>query len=191
LVPSLLKIGGEAVKYYFYWIALIVLVLDQISKKIIDAQLEIGERIKVLGDFFVITSIRNTGAAFSILQEQTVFFILITLAVVVGIVWYIHRNRNSGKVLMLFALGLILGGALGNFLDRALYGEVVDFLQFTFGSYVFPIFNIADTGITCGVILILLDTLLDMKKGEADASRDGAKRKDGQQHDSEHNEPVR
>jgi len=151
-------------RYYYYWIALLVFVIDYVTKKVIATQLVIGQEIKVLGDFFIITSHRNKGAAFGILQEQTVFFIIITLLVVTGIFWYIQKNRQTGSALLLTGLGLVLGGAFGNFLDRALYGEVVDFLQFTFGTYIYPIFNIADSGIVVGVGLILLDSLLSLKK---------------------------
>lgn len=130
----------------------------------ISTQLDIGEEIPVIGHFFVITSIRNQGAAFGILQGQRWFFIAITVVVVVGIVWYIERVKKNGSKLLPVALALILGGAIGNFMNRAVLAEVVDFLQFTFGSYVFPIFNIADTCITVGVALIILDTFLDVRK---------------------------
>ncbi|RXZ77301.1 lipoprotein signal peptidase [Paenibacillaceae bacterium] len=150
-------------KYFYYWIALVVFIIDFITKRVIETKLEINEKINVIGNFFIITSHRNSGAAFGILQNQMTFFIIITSIVIAGIVGYIYMNRHSGKPMLLAALGLVLGGALGNFLDRAWKGEVVDFLQFTFGSYVFPIFNIADSGIVIGVGLIILDTLLSMK----------------------------
>lgn len=152
-------------KYYLYYlISVAVFCLDYVTKKIIASQMTIGDKISVIGDFFLITSHRNKGAAFGILQGQRTFFLIITCAVVLGIVVYMHMNRKSGKPLMMTALGLVLGGAAGNFLDRALYGEVVDFLQFNFGSYMFPIFNVADMAIVIGVGLILLDTLLTMKE---------------------------
>ncbi|MOA00888.1 Lipoprotein signal peptidase [compost metagenome] len=71
--------------------------------------------------------------------------------------------RKSSQRGLLIGLGLVLGGALGNFIDRARFGEVVDFLQFNFGSYTFPIFNVADSAIVCGAILILIDTLLSAR----------------------------
>jgi signal peptidase II len=175
--------GMLIVKYYYYWIAVFVFLIDFITKKVIEKKLAIGEQINVLGDgFFIITSHRNRGAAFGILQEQTILFITITLLVVAGIVWYMYKNRHSGKALMLTGLGLVLGGAFGNFLDRALYGQVVDFLQFTFGSYVFPIFNLADSGIVCGVGLILLDAILSMKNENGDSNeRNKRNEHEGQQ----------
>lgn len=174
--------GDDEVKYYYYWIALIVFAIDYVTKEIIEQKLEIGERINVLGEFFIITSHRNKGAAFGILQEQTILFICVTVVVLIGIIWYAHTNRNSGKTMLLLGLGLVLGGAFGNFLDRALYGEVVDFLQFTFGSYIFPIFNVADMGIVCGAGLIILDAFLSMKNENGDSNeRDKRNEQDGQQ----------
>ncbi len=156
-------------KYYYYWIALVVLVLDQITKKIVSGSMEVGDQISVIGEFFKIHLYKNNGAAFSMLPNQRLFFIVITIAAVIGIIWYIRRNRSSGRALILAALGLILGGTIGNLIDRALYGEVVDFFKLTFGSYIFPIFNIADIGITIGVVLILLDTILDVKNQGAES----------------------
>ena len=171
-------------RYYYYWIAIAVFILDFITKKVIETQMEIGERISVLWNFFIITSHRNRGAAFGILQEQTTFFIIVTSLVVIGIISYIYMNRNTGKVRLLAALGMVLGGAFGNFLDRATKGEVVDFLQFNFGSYTFPIFNVADMGIVIGVGLILLDTILDMK------NEDKPGKQDGENNDPEFKQPV-
>ena len=164
--------------WWFYLIALIVFLVDQVSKKWIERNLGPGDRIEVLGDFFVITFIKNPGAAFGILKEQTVFFLIVTIVVVAGIIWYMHRTHRTSGPLPPLGLALILGGAIGNFVDRAIYGEVVDFLQFTFGTWVFPIFNLADTGITVGVGLLLLDALLafarkDDRKGRDEAGREG------------------
>lgn len=125
-------------------------------------RLELAEQIPVIKDFFIITSHRNRGAAFGILEGQQWFFIVITVIVVCGIVWYLNKARKTRKLLPT-ALALVLGGAVGNFLDRILNGEVVDFLMFNFGSYTFPIFNVADSCIVVGVGLIILDTLLEVK----------------------------
>ena len=143
-----------------------MLILDQATKWIIATRLTIGEEISVIGNFFLITSHRNRGAAFGILQEQRWFFIIITIVVVCAIVWYMRYMRKTGSVALLTGLGMILGGAIGNFWDRALHGEVVDFLLFNFGSYSFPIFNIADSGIVIGVILVLIDSLFLSKEKE-------------------------
>lgn len=151
----------------YYLIALIVFLVDQGIKYLIATRLELYEQIPVIGDFFVITSSRNRGAAFGILQDQLWFFIVVTLLVVVGIIWYMRKVTTEGRKLLPIALALVLGGALGNFIDRIVMGEVVDFLQFTFGTYTFPIFNIADSCIVIGVGLIILDTILDGKREQA------------------------
>jgi len=150
-------------RFYFYWIAVVVLILDFVTKKIIATKLELGEQISVIGNFFLITSHRNRGAAFGILQDQRLFFVIITIVIVSGIVWYIQAVRKTAKPWLLVGLGLVLGGAIGNFIDRARFGEVVDFFQFNFGTYTFPIFNIADSAIVCGVALIIFDTLLAIR----------------------------
>lgn len=149
----------------YYLIALIVFLIIKGTKYVIATRLELGEQIPVINDFFIITSHRNSGAAFGILEGQQWFFFIVTVVVVVGIVWYMNKAKASRKLLPT-ALALVLGGAIGNFLDRMLNGEVVDFLMFNFGSYTFPIFNVADSCIVIGVGLIILDTLLDMKSGD-------------------------
>ncbi|MCR8656022.1 signal peptidase II [Paenibacillus endoradicis] len=151
-------------RFYYYVIAVVVLILDFFSKKWIVNNMKEYDQFSVIGDFFLITSHRNRGAAFGILQDQRVFFIIITIVIVGAIIWYAQSVRKSGSVLLLSGLGLVLGGAVGNFIDRARFGEVVDFFKFNFGSYTFPIFNVADSAIVVGVILIMLDTLLSMKE---------------------------
>lgn len=148
----------------YYLIAFVLFLIDQGTKYLIATKLEMYEQIPVIGDFFLITSSRNRGAAFGILQDQLWFFIIVTLIVVGGIVWYLRKVTKEGRKLLPTALALVLGGALGNFIDRLLMGEVVDFLQFNFGSYTFPIFNIADSCIVIGVGLIILDTLLEGRR---------------------------
>lgn len=165
-------------KYYFY--AFIVFILDQVTKWFIVNRIPLGEDRSVIGDFFIITSHRNRGAAFGILQNQRWFFIIVTIIVVIGIIWYMIRVIRERKVLLSFALSLLLGGALGNFIDRALFGEVVDFLQFTFDFslfgkaiyYIYPIFNLADSAIVIGVILIFLESLLTWRKEKKGATNE-------------------
>lgn len=146
---------------FYYVIALIVFIIDQMTKWFVVKEMEIGQSIPLIEGVFHLTSHRNRGAAFGILQDQRWFFIVITLLVVGGIIYYL-RKVGRDKPLVSYALALILGGAAGNFLDRLLTGEVVDFLDFTLIHY--PIFNIADSAIVVGVALMILDTLLEMKK---------------------------
>lgn len=173
-------------RYYYYLIAVVVLIIDYVTKHLVKTRMELDESFSVIGDFFLIYSHRNRGAAFGILQEQRWFFIAITIVIVAGIIWYIQMVRKSAKPRLLIGLGLLLGGAIGNFIDRARFGEVVDFFQFNFGSYTFPIFNIADSAIVCGVGLILLDTLL--------AAREEKKlqgmNKENDEHNERENQPV-
>lgn len=151
---------------YYYLIALLVFAIDQASKWIIVKYMDIGQEISVIGNFFQITSIRNKGAAFSILEGKRWLLLIVTLIAIVVIIWFIHKMKSAGKQLLPLALSFVLGGAAGNFLDRSIFGEVVDFLQFHFGfiDYTFAIFNLADVAITCGAILIVLDSILDSHK---------------------------
>jgi signal peptidase II len=163
-------------------IALIVFVLDQVSKWLIVSHLSLYESRSVIGEFFQITSHRNKGAAFGILQNQRWFFIVVTVIVVIGIIWYLRKTTREGRRLLPFALGLLLGGALGNFVDRALFGQVVDFLQFRFQfswfgkdiDYTYPIFNLADSAIVLGVCLIFVDALLSWLKERKESAHEQA-----------------
>jgi signal peptidase II len=177
----------------YYAVAALVFLLDQLTKQIIDAYVPFREQISVIGQFFLITHVLNDGAAFSMLPGARTLFIVITIIVVIGIVWYLQRNSRTGRPLLLSAFGLVLGGALGNFIDRVMYGHVIDFFQFNFGSYTFPIFNVADIGIVVGVGLILLDAVLDLRRERNKAQ--GSPEGDTQNHDfasgTEADEPAR
>ncbi|MNJ45086.1 Lipoprotein signal peptidase [compost metagenome] len=148
----------------YFLIALIIFLIDQGTKYLIATRMTIGEQIPIIGDFFLITSHRNRGAAFGILENQRWFFIIFTIIVVIGVIWYMLKVKGSSNKLLSIALSLVLGGTLGNFLDRLLTGEVVDFLQFNFGSYTFPIFNVADSSIVIGFGLIVLDSFMEVKR---------------------------
>lgn len=149
----------------YFIIALFVLLIDQGSKWIIAIKLQLHEQIPVVNNFFLLTSHRNSGAAFSILENQRWFLILITITVVAGVIGYMHKIRHQSGIILPLGLSFILGGAMGNFVDRLFRGEVIDFLQFNFGSYTFPIFNIADTALCVGVGLVILDALVTVKRG--------------------------
>ncbi|CCQ98634.1 signal peptidase II [[Clostridium] ultunense Esp] len=147
--------------FYYILLALLVFLLDQGSKWMVVHFMNYGDTIPLWPGVFHITSHRNAGAAFGILQNQRGLFLLITVVVVVGIVAVLWRLKGKNPLLSV-ALSLVLGGALGNFLDRLVAGEVVDFLDFRLIDY--PIFNLADSSIVIGVGLILLDTLLSGRK---------------------------
>lgn len=159
------EIGVCALKYYV--IALLVIILDQWTKWLVITKMTFGESIKVIDHFLYITSVRNRGAAWSILQGQMVFFALITVAVVFVVIYYIQK-RGRYQPLLGIALGLILGGTFGNFIDRMFRGEVVDFINTYIFTYDFPVFNIADSALCVGAILIVLYTLIESKKEKLD-----------------------
>jgi signal peptidase II len=150
-----------------HWLALssLVVVLDQISKAVITHQLMRGEGIEVT-PFFNLVLAYNRGAAFSLLAGasgwQRSFFITLALAAIALILWLLRKY--SGQPLFCFALALILGGAVGNLIDRALVGEVVDFLDFHAFGWHWPAFNIADSAITCGAALLIWDGLRPRKQ---------------------------
>jgi signal peptidase II len=148
----------------YFVIAFAVLLLDQASKWVVIKEMSLGESIPIVENFFYLTSHRNAGAAFGILQNQRWFFIIVTIIVVIGIIYYLLKIKND-KPLMAWSLAFILGGALGNFIDRVRFGEVVDFfdIKLSIGAfyYDYPIFNVADSFLVIGVGLVLLDTILE------------------------------
>jgi signal peptidase II len=147
------------------WLSLAVVVLDQVTKFLVTRLLDLYERVVVLPvlDF---TLLHNTGAAFSLLADasgwQRVFFITLGIAVSVGLTVWIWRQPR-GERLLPIALALIIGGAIGNVIDRVVYGYVVDFIHVHWGSAYFPAFNIADSAITVGAGLLILDAFRERR----------------------------
>ncbi|MDP2695006.1 MAG: signal peptidase II [Gallionella sp.] len=141
------------------WLSALIIVLDQASKLWITGHFAYGESLVVLGIFNLVLA-HNTGAAFSFLSDaggmQRWLFSAIAIVVSAWIVWLLRRH--SAQTLFALALSLILGGALGNLIDRIAYGYVVDFLSFHWNEHYFPAFNIADSAITCGAFLMILDS---------------------------------
>lgn len=169
------------------YITLAIVLLDQLTKFLVKggtipllnihvSGMDYGSSINVIGDFFKITFIENPGLAFGIDVSETskLFLSLFTLFATIGIYYYLYKSRNE-KLIVRIALALILGGAIGNLIDRTFYGvfygyapifygKVVDFFNFDFFDFTilgrtydrFPVFNIADSSVTIGVILLLL-----------------------------------
>ncbi|MGN4846400.1 lipoprotein signal peptidase LspA [Bacillus cereus group sp. MYBK134-1] len=149
----------------YYVIALFVIAIDQISKWLIVKNMGLGTSIPIIDNVLYITSHRNRGAAWGILENKMWFFYIITVVFVVFIVFYMKKYAKTDKLLGI-SLGLILGGAIGNFIDRVFRQEVVDFIHVYIFSYNYPVFNIADSALCIGVVLIIIQTLLEGKKAK-------------------------
>lgn len=147
-------------------VAAVVIVLDQVTKAMILSAFQLGDARRVTA-FFDIVRAHNRGAAFSFLNDasgwQRWFFIGLGIAAAAFIVWLLARH--GGQRLFGWALALILGGAVGNVVDRLLHGYVVDFIQVHWGGAYFPAFNVADSAITVGASLLILDELLRVRRG--------------------------
>lgn len=163
-ILNYMKMEGLTV-WIFYLIAIIIIGVDQWTKWLVVKNMELGERISVADPYLGLLSHRNRGAAWGILEGQMWIFYIITTIVVIGIVYYFHTHAKNQP---LFQLGLmvLLGGAIGNFIDRLFRGEVVDFVDVLIPliNYDFPIFNVADAALTVGVVLIFIFILLDERK---------------------------
>ncbi|MBS4211918.1 MULTISPECIES: signal peptidase II [Neobacillus] len=150
---------------YYYLIALFVIVLDQITKWLIEKNMYIGESIPIIDKFLYITSHRNRGAAWGILQGQMWLFYVITVIVIIAIMYYLYKAAK-GKWLLGVSLAFMLGGAIGNFIDRVVRKEVVDFIHTFIFGYNFPVFNIADSALVIGVGLLMIQMLLEEKSSK-------------------------
>lgn len=142
------------------WLSLLTLILDQGSKLAIDKSMQLYQSIPVI-PYFNLTYVHNTGAAFSFLSEaggwQRWFFAGLALVISVVIaIWLVRLKRH--ETLLAVALALVLGGAVGNLIDRLVYGYVIDFLDVYYQDWHWPAFNIADSAITLGVILMLVES---------------------------------
>jgi signal peptidase II len=143
--------------------ALVVVVLDQLTKAIVVARIALHDSLSVVDGLFALTYVRNTGAAFGILagREDALRIPLLMAVSVVALgvlLWFLRALPNDRRV-VIGACGAVLGGAIGNLIDRAAYGEVIDFLDVYVGSWHWPAFNVADAAITLGVIVLSIDSL--------------------------------
>ncbi|WP_044642506.1 signal peptidase II [Risungbinella massiliensis] len=151
---------------YYILLVLAIIGIDQYSKHLVVTKMSLYESIPVIQDFFYLTSHRNRGAAFGILPNQQWLFITVTIGVVLFLIYYMRANyrQEPGAV---WAFSLILGGAIGNLIDRIRTGEVVDFFHFIFGDFSFAIFNVADAAISVGVAFLILLTLFSKERNES------------------------
>jgi len=150
----------DKVMLKWLWLSLLAVILDQASKLAIAGTMQLYESIEII-PFFKLTYVHNTGAAFSFLSEaggwQRWFFAVLALVISVAIAVWLTRLKEH-ETLLAVALALILGGAVGNLIDRLAYGYVIDFLDVYYGTWHWPAFNIADSAITVGVMLMLAES---------------------------------
>ncbi len=146
-------------------LALLIVIADQFTKIMVLGYFELGDSTRVTG-FFNLVRVHNEGAAFSFLAGasgwQRWFFTAIGIGAAIFIVWML--KSHPGQRLFAFAMSCILGGAIGNVIDRLAYGYVLDFLQFHYAGWYFPSFNLADSAITIGAIAMILDELLRVRR---------------------------
>ncbi|WP_372796569.1 signal peptidase II [Pontiella sp.] len=152
-------------------IGLVILFLDQLTKQAIRAHLVYGESIPVIDGFFNLVYVRNDGAAWNLLAGHGIVLILISFSVMVAL--YLFRDKIvEGKKRNEVLMGLLFGGIAGNLIDRIRFGWVTDFLDFEFGSYHYPSFNVADSAICIVFVVYLIFSFIDKKNDEEAATED-------------------
>jgi signal peptidase II len=170
-----------ATKFKWFLAAfLVALPLDQITKTWIVKNFHYGERLEVIPGFFELTHVRNPGGAFSFfadgpVEQRMAFFIGSTVIAIVLLIVFLVRHEPEARLSPL-ALGAILGGAVGNLIDRLVYGEVIDFLEFhLYGGYTWPTFNVADSAIVVGVAVLMVEIFLQEEPddGSKEATESG------------------
>ena len=147
------------------FITLIIIIFDVISKIFISNILILNKSITIIPNFFYLTYTHNYGGAWSIFDNSTLFITIVSFLIIIGIVYYLFKNKVTRKI-EIVGYSLLLGGAIGNLIDRIVYGYVIDFLDFYIFKYDFPIFNVADIGIVVGIILLLVSMILEVYKND-------------------------
>jgi len=156
------------------WLSALTIVLDQLTKTIAEAELLLHRPVAIFPSFNF-TLMYNKGAAFSFLSEaggwQRIFFVGLSTVISVFLFFWLKQiskdEKQKENQVIQIAIALILGGAIGNLIDRAMTGEVVDFIQVYYSTYYFPAFNIADSAITLGAGLLILDMFLEHKRNKS------------------------
>ena len=140
-------------KKYFvvFSTALIIILIDQLSKFFVRNNFQLNQPIPIINNIFHLTYIQNTGAGFGILKAQTLILIFVSIAVI-GIIFYNFDKIKNKEILLQVLVGFVLGGTIGNLIDRLAYGYVIDFLDFR----IWPIFNFADSFVTIGIIGLII-----------------------------------
>lgn len=150
-------------KQKIFKIAIVIFILDQLIKIIIKNNMNIHDQITIIPNFFSLYYVKNTGAAFSILQNNTTLLIIISVVFICLLNYFIKQEKEISKLTSL-SYGIILGGIYGNLIDRIISHAVTDYLSFEFFSYYFPIFNLADMAIVIGMMLLLFCIIFENKK---------------------------
>ena len=160
--------ADTGIRRYIAWISVSILIIaaDQATKWAIIEWVPLYGKVPI--NFFVnVTHQQNQGAAFSFLADQggwqRWFFVVLATAVSGVMIAWLWRIRQEGPILLMAGLSFVLGGAIGNLIDRAMLGYVTDFIQVWFGSWAFPSFNVADSAITVGAVLLIIDAFLGSK----------------------------
>ena len=143
-------------------ITVISLLIDQLTKWLITSNLKITETISIIPNFFRITYLQNTGGAFSILSKSLPLLIVLTVVILFIIIWII-KKMSVIDTFNIITYGILIGGILGNFIDRIRLGYVIDFLDFNIGSYHYPVFNIADIMIVVSCIILIIKNIKEGK----------------------------
>ena len=154
------NLKGDIMHKKIYLIASIIFIIDQITKYFISTYLKLESSIKIIKDFFYIRYIKNYGASWGILENNRLFLILVSIFSIVIIIKYLKETKDTK--LNILGYGFLLGGIIGNLFDRIIFGYVKDFLDFYIFKYNYPVFNIADTFIVIGALLIIISII----KGE-------------------------
>ncbi len=155
------------------WLSALTVVLDQLTKTIAEAELLLHRAVAIFPGFNF-TLMYNKGAAFSFLSEaggwQRIFFVVLSTVISIFLLFWLRQitrdEQQKDNQLLQVAIALILGGAIGNLIDRAMTGEVIDFIQVYYSTYYFPAFNIADSAITLGAGLLILDMIQESRRGK-------------------------
>ena len=132
-------------------VSLIMIFLDQSAKFLIRKNFQLGQSVPIIKNIFYLTYITNTGSAFGLFKNFNLIFILFSIIVAAAIFYCIKKIRENEKTLQ-FAVGLLLGGTIGNLIDRIIYGKVTDFIDFR----IWPVFNVADSAVTISVIILVI-----------------------------------
>lgn len=144
-------------------ISFIILLIDVVSKRLVMNYMFPDMSMSIIDNFFNITYVKNTGVAFSLLDGNVGFIIFMTVIIMLVMVRYIKdSNKSFGEEI---GYGLVIGGAIGNLFDRFYYGYVIDFLDFKIFGYDFPIFNLADTFIVIGVLILVIESFREVGDG--------------------------